>query len=112
MEHIKLSQLLEISSYDNLFQIVVLNAQDTLQEALRKFSGHKILSAPVRIERNHTTTYRMFDVMDAVLAMIQQDCDSSVLRKSIENFCSKHSGFTVFNFSISSNIFHYMTLPK
>jgi CBS domain-containing protein len=88
MEHIKLSQLLEISSYDNLFQIVVLNAQDTLQEALRKFSGHKILSAPVRIERNHTTTYRMFDVMDAVLAMIQQDCDSSVLRKSIENFCN------------------------
>jgi len=73
--------------YDVLFNIVELDAKESLMDALKKLSGHKILGAPVKKGSN---CYAMIDYLDIVTAITTQKQESveQVLQEPIEKYCN------------------------
>jgi len=60
--------------------LLVLDRHETLENALRKLSGYKILSAPVRFENR----YKIFSLMDALVALIGS---STSLQSTVGDLC-------------------------
>jgi len=90
-----------------MFTLVTLDDKDTLREALRKFSGHKILSAPVLchprggegqqpqvISYGQDSTsfspsnYKMIDLLDIAVALYEHRDNPDVLDMPIYSFCN------------------------
>ena len=64
--------------------LIVLNSNDTLEVALRKFSGVKILSVPVLLSNGMYTVLSIMDILDSIVDINNE----VVLTMPVEQFCS------------------------
>ena len=74
--------------YDNLHNIVVLQSNNTVEQALTKLNGHKIISAPVEFHSGQTKTFKMIDVMDIAVAVLKSN-NAEIFHEPIDKLCSK-----------------------
>jgi len=111
MDQAKIGIFVEERSYDTLFTLVTLDDNDTLRDALRRFAGHKILSAPVRCHHRGGTAshggqesqimsygqestsfapsnYKMIDLLDIAVALFEYKDDPNVFDMPIYKFCN------------------------
>jgi CBS domain-containing protein len=91
MEHVPLStvlagQLLVEIKDKELFKLVTLNSNDTIEAALKKLNGFKILSAPVKYQTTdqQTPTYKKLDLMDIATAITTASIHHDIFNQPIE----------------------------
>jgi CBS domain-containing protein len=84
--------------YDKLHNIVILHSSNTVEQALTKLNGHKIISAPVEFHSGQTKTYKMIDVMDIAVAVLKSN-NTEIFHEPIEKLCnvSHHNNFVPIN---------------
>jgi hypothetical protein len=70
---------------NTLMVVVALHIDDSLEIALKKLSGHKILSAPIKLGEGR---YGILDVLDILNAIVDRD-PHVALKEPAAKYCSK-----------------------
>jgi len=97
LQQVTVANLLQ-DRYDRLHNIVILHSTNTIEQALTKLNGHKIISAPVEFQSSQSKTYKMLDVMDIAVAVLKSN-SAEIFHEPIDKYCnaSHHNNFVPIN---------------